>query len=176
MSKGRITHSLLERRDFFISKCIGFGNDRNQVDFGVESAHDLHVQRLQRVTSRLDEVDTCMDAVVNDVHPVDLVLCVQVSIEALLNVFDDRTPGVLVVHEVAKSWRVNHGQAQAYAILLNVCAYRLYRHSLGHNLGRRRLALFGRIQRRVEQSVNEGGLSKARLAYWRPRISQGHSL
>jgi hypothetical protein len=42
-----ITHSLLEGSNLLISKGIGLGNDRNQVDLGVKAAHDLNVERLE---------------------------------------------------------------------------------------------------------------------------------
>lgn len=42
--------------------------------------------------SRLDEVDACMNAVVHNVHPVDLVLSFQVGIESLLDVLDNWSP------------------------------------------------------------------------------------
>jgi hypothetical protein len=58
----------------------------------VKAAHDLNVKRLQGVAGRLDEVNASMDAVVNNVHTVDLVLSFQVGIEALLDVLDNRSP------------------------------------------------------------------------------------
>jgi hypothetical protein len=68
-------YSLLEHRDLLVGQGIGLGNDRNQVDFGVQAAHDFDVEGLEGVASGLDEVDTGVDAVVDDVHTVHLILC-----------------------------------------------------------------------------------------------------
>jgi hypothetical protein len=62
--------------DFLICQCIRLGNDGNQVDLGMKSAHNLDVQWLQCVASGLDEVDTCMNTVVHNIHTVNLVLCI----------------------------------------------------------------------------------------------------
>lgn len=67
---------MLERSNLLICESIGLGDDGNQVDLGVESLHDLNVQRFERVASGLDEEHAGMDTVVNNVHPVDLVLSI----------------------------------------------------------------------------------------------------
>ena len=51
----------------------------------------------------LDEVDDGVDAVVDNVHAVDLVLGIEVGVEPLLNVLDNGVPGLIVVDEVAKA-------------------------------------------------------------------------
>jgi hypothetical protein len=86
------THALLESRNLIVGQGVGLGDDRNEVDLGVESAHDLDVQRLQGVTGRLDKVHTGVHTIVDNVHAIDLILSVEVSIEALLNVLDNRPP------------------------------------------------------------------------------------
>ena len=88
----------------------------------MQSAHDFHVQGLQRVTRGLDEIDAGVDPVVDNVHSVDFVLSVEICIKTLLDVLDDWTPGLCVVHKVSKARRVNHGESQTHAILLNVGA------------------------------------------------------
>lgn len=45
-----------------------------------------------RMSSRLDEVEACMDAVVHDLAPVDTVFLLQVGVEARLDVLNDRFP------------------------------------------------------------------------------------
>lgn len=62
--------------DFLIRQCICLGNDGDQVDLGMQSAHNLDVQGLQRMAGGLNEVDACMNTIINDVHTVDLVLCI----------------------------------------------------------------------------------------------------
>lgn len=125
--------------------------------------HDLYIQRLQRVAGGLDEEDDGVDAIVDDVHAVHLVLLVKVGVESLLNVLNNGFPRFVVVDEVTKAGRVNDGQPQADAIFLNVCTDRLYRDGLG-DVEARGLALLGRVQRRVEESVHEGGLAEPRFA------------
>ncbi len=68
------------------------GNIIRAADFSVESAHYFDIQRLQRMSSRLDEVDASMDTVVDDIHTIDLVFGFEVSVESLLNVFHDGPP------------------------------------------------------------------------------------
>ncbi len=45
-----------------------------------------------RVTSRLDEVQASMDAIVHDLLPVDAVFLFEVGIETGFNVLNDRFP------------------------------------------------------------------------------------
>lgn len=58
----------------------------------MQSAHDLDVKWLKRVPGGLDKVDAGMDAVVDDVHAVNLVLGVEVGVKSLLNVLHNRSP------------------------------------------------------------------------------------
>jgi len=88
----------------------------------VEAAHDLDVQRLQGVSGRLDEIDTGVDSVVDNVHAIDLVLGIKISIESLLNVLDDWSPRVVIIDKVSEPRGVNNSQSQANAILFNVGA------------------------------------------------------
>ena len=158
------THPLLESHDLVISERISLGNDRNEVDLGVKPAHNLDVKRLEGVTGWLNEVDACVDAVVNNVHAVDLVLCIEISIEALLDVLDNRTPGCIIVDKVTKAWSVNDSKAQTDAILLNVRANRLDGDGLGDDVEAWWLALLWRVQGRVEKGVHESRLAESRLA------------
>ena len=91
------------------------------------------------------EVDTGMHAVVDDVHTVHLVLCVQVGVEALLDVLHDWPPRVVIVHEVTETRGVNHGKTKAYAVLLDVGADGLYADGLGCEVERRLFAFFRRV-------------------------------
>jgi hypothetical protein len=58
----------------------------------METAHDLNVEGLEGVASGLNEEDTGVNAVVHNVHAVDLVLGIEVSIKSLLDVVNDRAP------------------------------------------------------------------------------------
>ena len=142
---GNRTYTLLEGGNLLIGKRISLGNNRDEIDFGVKSAHDLDIQRLERVASRLNEVNAGVHAVVDNVHAVDLVLGVEVSIKSLLDVLDNGSPRVIVINEVTKARGINHGQTETDAILFNVGADGLYANGLGSKVKRRLLALLGRV-------------------------------
>lgn len=158
-------YSLLEQSNLLIRQGISLGNDGDQVHFGVQTTHHLDVERLQRVARGLDEVDTGMHTVVNNVHPVDPVLRLEISIEALLNVLDNRAPGVIVVDEVTEARSVHHGQAETDTILFDVGADGLNRHGLGNDVVAGALAFLRRVERRIEQRVDQSRLSQSRLTY-----------
>lgn len=157
---------MLEVCNLLVGESIGLGDDRNEIDFGVESTHDLNIQGLERVAGGLDEVDTSVHTIVNDVHAVHLVLGIEIRIEPLLDVLDNRTPRVVIVDEVAKARSVHHSQAETNAILLNIGRDGLYADGLGGEVKRGLLALLWRVKRGVEQSVDESGFAQARLT-WR---------
>lgn len=158
------THPLLESHDFVIGESVSLGNDGNKVDLGVKPAHNFDVKRLERVAGWLDEVDACVDAVVNNVHAVDLVLCVEISIEALLDVLNNWTPRCIIVDKVTKARSVNDGKAQTDAILLNVRADGLDGDGLGNDVEAWWLAFLWRVQGSVEKSVHESRFAESRLA------------
>ena len=58
----------------------------------MKAAHDLDVKRLQGVAGGLDEEDAGMDAVIYDVHAVDLILRIEISIVTLFDVIDNGSP------------------------------------------------------------------------------------
>lgn len=127
----------------------------------MQALHDLNVERLEGVARGLDEEDAGVDAVVHNVHAVDLVLSIQVSIEALLNVVRDRPPRLVIVDKVSKPRGIHHSQAQADASLLNVGADGLDGDGLGNDVEAGSLALLGGVQRGVEQRVDKGRFSEA---------------
>ena len=108
---GSCAYSLLEESDLLVGEGIGLCDDRDEIDLGVQSAHHLDIEGLERVASGLDEVHAGVHAVVNDVHAVDLVLGLQICIESLLNVLNDWPPRVVIVDKVAKARCVNNGQS-----------------------------------------------------------------
>lgn len=73
----------------------------------MQSAHDLNVERLQRVTRRLNKVNASVNSVVNNIHPVDLVFGIKVGVKTLLDVLDDRPPRIIVVDKVTKARCIN---------------------------------------------------------------------
>ena len=158
-----MTYSLLELRNLLVRQGIGLGDHRDQVDLGVQPAHDLNVQRLEGVAGGLDEVDTGVDTVVNNVRTVDLVFSLQVGIVSLLNVLYDRAPRIVVVHEITESRGVNHGQAKANAVLFNICADRLNGHGLWDDVVAGAGALLGGVERGVKKGVHKSRLSETRF-------------
>lgn len=158
------THSGLEVGDLLVRKSIRLGDDGNKVDLGVQSSHDLDIEGLEGVARGLDEEDAGVDPVVDNVHPVDLVLGIEVGIEALLNVVHNGTPRLVVVDKVAEAGSVDNGQAKAHASLLNVGADGLDGDRLGNDVKARALALLGGVQGGVEERVDKRRLSEARLA------------
>ena len=76
----------------------------------MKSAHNFNVQWLQSVTRWLNEVNTSVDTVVNDVHAIDLVLGIQVGIKSLFDVIHNWSPRLIVVNEITKAWGINNGQ------------------------------------------------------------------
>ena len=127
----------------------------------MHAAHHLNVQGLQGVAGRLDEVNAGVDAVVDNVAAVDLVLGLEVGVEALLNVLDNRAPRVVVVDKVTESRSIHDSQAEADAVLLDISAGRLDRHGLGDDVGIGAGGLLGRVEGGVKQGVDEGRLSQA---------------
>ena len=149
------TYSCLEGDDLLVCECVGLGNDGDQVDLGVQSAHDLNIERLERVTGGLNEVHTGMDAVVDNVHAVDFVLSIEVGIEALLDVLDDRAPRLVVVDKVTKARSINNVQSQTYTVLLNVCTDGLDGNGGGSEVEAGLFLLLGWVEGSVEQCVDE---------------------
>jgi len=127
----------------------------------VHAAHNLDVQGLQGVTGRLNEVNAGVDTVVDNVAAVDLVLGLKVGVKALLNVFDNGAPRVVVVHKVTESGSIDHAEAETHAILLNVGAGRLDRHGLGNDIGVGAGALLRGVEGGVKQGVDKGRLSES---------------
>ena len=129
----------------------------------MQALHDLDVQGLQGVAGGLDEEDAGMDAVVNNVHAVDLVLGIEVGVKALLDVVDDGAPRLVVVDEVAEARGINNGQAETHAGLLNVGADGLDGDGLRDDVEAGALALLRGVEGRVEERVDEGRLAEARF-------------
>lgn len=112
---------------------------------------------------RLDEVNTGVNAVVDDVGPVDLVFGLEVGIVSLFDVFHNRAPRIVVVDEITESGSVNHGQTETNTVLFDVGANRLDRNSLGDNVVARASAFLRGVEGGVEECVHESRLSETGL-------------
>lgn len=163
---------MLESGNLLIGQGVRLGNDGDEVDLGVKSLHDLDIQGLQGVASRLDEEDAGMDPVVHNVHAIDLVLSIQVGIEALFNIVHNWAPGFVVVDEIAEARGVDNGQAEPNTGLLDICADGLDSHGLGNDVEARLLALLGRVEGSIEESVDERRLSKPRFTWKKSQKSE----
>lgn len=111
----------------------------------------------------LDEENASVDAVVNNVHAVDLVLGIEVCVISSLNIVDNGAPRLVIVDKVTKSGSVDDSQAETDTSLLNIGADGLNLNSLGNDVQARALALSGRVQRSVEEGVDESGLAETRF-------------
>lgn len=129
----------------------------------MQAAHHLNIQGLEGVTGRLNKVNAGVDSVVDDVAAVNLIFGLQVGIETLLDVLNDGAPRIVVVHKITETGGVNNAQTQTDTILLDISAGRLDRDGLGDDIGIGARALLGRIERGVEQGVDESRLSEARF-------------
>lgn len=108
------------------------------------------------MASGLNEEDAGVNTVVDNVHAVDLVLSIEVSIETLLDVVHNRAPRLVVVDEVTEAGCVNNSQSETDTGLLDIRADGLDGNSLGNNVQARSLALLGRVKGGVEESVDKG--------------------
>lgn len=130
----------------------------------MQAAHDFDVKRLERVASGLNEVDTRMNAVIDNVHSVDLVLGLKICVESLFNVLNDRTPGVIVVDEVTKAGGIDDCQSESDSVLFNVGTDGLNGHGLWDDVKTRALAFTRRVEGGVEESIDQSRLSETGFA------------
>jgi hypothetical protein len=116
-----VAHPLLEQSDLLVGQSVGLGDDGDEVDLGVQPAHELDINgfeavkarqcqfrvlactmldmkisrgRSSRVSSRLDKVDARVHAVVDQLGPVDAVLLLEVRVEPGLDVVDNGLPAI----------------------------------------------------------------------------------
>lgn len=106
----------------------------------VTGTYDAPMKMYSRMTSRLDEVQACMDAIVHDFLSVDAVFLFQIRVETGFNVLDNRFPArmeyvrvrremisekkvdlpVIIVDKVTETGGVDDSKAKTNTILLNV--------------------------------------------------------
>ena len=89
----------------------------------MQPAHDLDVQWLERMTSGLDEIDAGMNTVINDVHAIDFILCIEIVVEPRLDVFYYWPPRIVVVDKITKARSIYHCKTEANTVLFDVGAY-----------------------------------------------------
>ena len=77
---------LLQGLDLRPGEAVGLGDDRHDADLGAQLFHHLHVQGLEAVAVRVNEVEAAVDPVVHNVLPVQAGLVAQVTLKLLVNV------------------------------------------------------------------------------------------
>ena len=112
----------------------------------------------------LNKVNTSVYTIIHDVHPIDLVLGVQIGVKTLFNVFNNRAPRVVVINKVPEARSIHHRQPKTDSIFFNVCADGLDRDSFWDDVEAGSLALLGWIQRGIEESIDKSGFSKTGFA------------
>lgn len=122
-----------EGNNFFIGEGVGFGNDWDQVDFGVEVFYDFDIQGFEGVVSGLDEEDVGVDVVVNNVYVVDFVFSIEVGVEVLFDVVDNWFLGFIVVDKVIKVRCVDDCKFEMNICFFNICVDRLNIDGFGNN-------------------------------------------
>jgi hypothetical protein len=62
------------------------------------------------MTGWLNEIDAGMNAVIHNVHTIDLVLGIEIRIETRLNILDNWSPRGIIVDKIAEARSVDNGQ------------------------------------------------------------------
>ena len=111
-----------------------------------------------------DEVEASVDAQVDLVLTSRLLLLEHVRLVLVVEELDDGHPRVPVVHVVTEAGGVDHGQPDLEELFLQLGLGDLDLHGLVDLLGVPSLVVGIVLDRRREQSVDEGRLSQARLS------------
>ena len=137
----------LEHVDLLDSAGVSLANHWDDVDLLVDLLHHLHIQRLEPMTyqpirdyyrsvstnQRLilllvnqseasttggsNEVEAGVDSLVFDLTPLHTGLSLQVTIKLILNIVQDGSPALSVVHRLSEARSINHCQRQLHSIL-----------------------------------------------------------
>lgn len=110
LSLDNSTNPLLEKGKVVGGKGVGLGDNRDQVDAGRESLHDLDVEGLKGVTGGSDEVQASVDTEIDLVGTAGLLLLKHVGLVLVVDELDNGHPRVPVVDVVTESGGVNNGQ------------------------------------------------------------------
>ena len=58
----------------------------------MESPHELDVEGFERVSGRLNKIDTRMNTIINNVRPMRFILSLKICIKSRLDTFQNRFP------------------------------------------------------------------------------------
>lgn len=115
-----LPNPLLKRRPLLHGQRVALRNHRHHVHKLAQLLQHDDVDRLERVSARLDEEQAAVDARVLQVAlPLRRQLLAQVRAVLVLDVLDDRIPAPVVVDQVAVARRVDDIEPQAHAVLLD---------------------------------------------------------
>jgi len=107
-----LSDALLEDGPLLQCQTVCLGNDWHHVDEFAKLLQDNNVNRLETVTSGLDEVQAAVNAGILDVA---FALCrelfVQVGSILIFDVLDDWLPTPVIVHQVAVTWCIDDVEA-----------------------------------------------------------------
>ncbi|CAG8770674.1 14652_t:CDS:1, partial [Acaulospora colombiana] len=85
---------ILQIIEFHYVLLVALGNDRDEVNLGVQSAHEFNIDLLQGMTGGLKEIDAGVDAVIHNFLAVHPVLLLQVGIEAGFDIVENWLPAI----------------------------------------------------------------------------------
>lgn len=156
--------ALLESLALLEGQGVGLGDDGHHVDHVRQLLQHHNVNGLERVARGLDEEQAAVDARVLDVTlSLGSELLSKVRGVLILDVLDDRVPAAVIVDQIAIAGGVDNVQSQTDAVLLDNV-----RHGVDLGGGAdgllRHQPTFGVNQMRGEDGVDQGRLSKTRLA------------
>ena len=132
---GERAYALLELSQISRAQGIRLRDDRNQIDARAETFHNLNIKRLERVTSRANEVQASMHSQIDLLGPTRLLLLQHVALMLIVKKLDDGLPAVPIVHVVAETWRIDDGESDFEELLFQLRLGDLDLHRLVDLLG-----------------------------------------
>ena len=141
---GDSTYALLEGVQVVLGEGIGLGNDGDEVDTGAQTLHDLNIEGLKathiparvsdrrspqhpeprkphsRMARRADKVQARVDAEVDLLLALGLLLLAHVRLVLVVDEVDDGRPRVAVVDVVAEAGAVDDGELRLELLLLEL--------------------------------------------------------
>lgn len=151
--------SYLKSLQFGLRDGVGFCNNRNNIDFGVEFLHADQIQRFESVSSWTDEVQANVYTTVmaRGQWSFNFQLLLQIGLELGINVIDNRFERIIFVDLIAVADRIAYRQLESNATLLQLIRVRFQFH-IRQCMGTR-----CRLEARIEQCVHQCRLTQTRL-------------
>jgi hypothetical protein len=102
---------MLESGEVSWAQSVSLGDDRNEIDTGAETLHDLNIKRLESMPGGSYEVKAGVNTEVNLVDSAGLLLLKHIRLMLIIEELNNWHPRVPIVHIIAKSGCVDDGQA-----------------------------------------------------------------